>query len=113
MTDNVAKKREYNLNITAAFKDQTALMTYFLNGTSSATAPTTGSGTEIATMELTFTNDDGDILDINLTGVHLDEETLPQNASDVIKENVTGWARACTNVIYTNDIQLAPKEATN
>jgi len=84
-----------------------------LNGTNSATAPTTGSGTEIATMELTFTNDDGDILDFNLTGVHLNEETLPQNVNEVIKENVTGWARACTNVIYTNDIELAPAEASN
>jgi len=113
LTDNVAKNREYNFNITAAFKDHTTLLTRFLNGTNSATAPTTGSGTEIATMELTFTNDDGDILDFNLTGVHLNEETLPQNVNEVIKENVTGWARACTNVIYTNDIELAPAEASN
>jgi len=113
LTDNVAKTREYNFNMTAAFNSHTALMTYFLNGTNSATAPTTGSGTEIATLELTFTNDDGDILDINLTGVHLNEETLPQNVNEVVKENVTGWARACTNVIYTNDIQLAPAEASN
>ena len=103
----------YNFSMTAAFKDHTALMTYFLNGTSSATAPTTGSGTEIATLELTFTNDDGDILDINLTGVHLNEHTLPQNVNEVVKEDVTGWARACTNIIYTNDVQTAPAEADN
>ena len=112
MTGNVAKNREYNFNITAAFNDQTALLTRFLNGTSSATAPTTGTGTEIATLELTFTNDDGDILDINLTGVHLNEETLPQNVNEVVKENVTGWARGCTNVIYTNDIETAPVAAS-
>ena len=109
----VSKNREYNFSMTAAFKDHTALMTYFLNGTSSATAPTTGSGTEIATLELTFTNDDGDILDINLTGVHLNEHTLPQNVNEVVKEDVTGWARACTNIIYTNDVQTAPAEADN
>lgn len=112
-TSNVAKQREYNFNLTAAFKDQTALLNFFMNGTSSATAPTAGSGTEIATLELTFTNDDGDILDINLTGVHLDEETLNQNVGEVVKEGITGWARGATNFIYTNDVQVAPKEATN
>ena len=113
MADQVAKNREYNFNITAAFKDHTALFTRFLNGTNSATSPTTGSGTEIATLQLTFTNDDGDILEFNLTDVTINEETLPQNVSEVIKENVTGWARGCTNVIYTNDVLAAPKEATN
>jgi len=113
LTDNVAKQREYTFSMTAAFSDQTDLLTYFLNGTNSATAPTTGSGTEIATLELTFTNDDGDILYINLTGVKLNEETLPQNVNEVVKEDVTGWARACTNAIYTNDVHTAPAEADN
>jgi len=112
-TANISKQREYNLSMTAAFNDYTDLLTYFMNGTNSATAPDTGSGTEIATMELTFTNDDGDILDINLTGVHLNEETLPQNVDEVVKEDVTGWARGCTSIVYTNDVQVAPAEATN
>ena len=110
MADQIAKNREYNFNITAAFKDYTALMTRFFNGTGTATAPDGGSGTEIATLELTFTNDDGDILDFNFTGIHLNEETLPSNVNEVVKENVTGWARACTNVIYTNDVETAPAE---
>ncbi len=113
MTGVVAKNREYNFSMTAAFNDYTDLLTFFMNGTNSASAPTVGSGTEIATLELTFTNDDGDILDINLTGVHLSEETLPQNPTEVVKEDVSGWARACTNIIYTNDVQIAPKAATN
>lgn len=113
MSAVVAKNREYNFNMTAAFNDHTDLLTYFMNGTSSASAPDAGSGTEIATLELTFTNDDGDILDINLTGVHLNEESLPQNIGEVVKESVTGWARACTNIVYTNDIEIAPKAATN
>lgn len=113
MTGVVAKNREYNFSCTAAFNDYTALLTRFMNGTASASAPSDGSGTEIATLELTFTNDDGDILDINLTGVTLNEETLPQSSNEVIKEDVTGWARACTNIIYTNDIQAAPAAATN
>jgi len=106
----VAKTREYNFKLTAAFNDRTDLFTYFLNGTSSATIPTPGSGTEIATLELTFTNDDGDILDINWTGIKFNEETLPQNAGEVVKEDITGWARACTSVIYTNTFQTAPAE---
>ena len=113
MTAVVAKNREYNFTMTAGFLDHTDLLTYFMNGTNTATAPHAGSGTEIATLELTFTNDDGDILDINLTGVHLNEESLPQSANEVVKEDVTGWARACTNIIYTNDIQTAPIAATN
>lgn len=113
MTGVVAKNREYNFTMTAAFNDYTDLLTYFMNGTASATTPHDGSGTEIATLELTFTNDDGDILDINLTGVHINEETLPQNVNEVVKEDVTGWARACTNIIYTNDVQTAPAAATN
>ncbi len=113
MTGVVAKNREYNFSMTAAFNDHTALLTYFMNGTSSASAPDAGSGTEIATLELTFQNDDGDIVDINLTGVHLNEESLPQNVNEVVKEDVTGWARACTNIVYTNDIVTAPVAATN
>lgn len=112
-TRNVQKQREYNFTLTAAFKDHTALLTYFMNGTSSASAPDAGSGTEIATLELTFTNDEGDILDINLTGINLDEETLNQNVGEIVMEGITGTARACTNMIYTNDIQVAPKVATN
>jgi len=112
-TGIIAKNREYNFSMTAAFSDHTDLLTYFLNGTASATVPSAGSGTEIATLELTFTNDDGDILDINLTGVHLNEETLPQNVNEVVKEDVTGWARGCTNIIYTNDIETAPVAADN
>ena len=113
MTSVVAKAREYNFSCTAAFNDYTDLLTYFMNGTNTASAPDAGSGTEIATLELTFTNDDGDILEINLTGVHLNEETLPQNVSEVVKEEVTGWARACDNIIYTNDVEVAPKAADN
>jgi len=48
-----------------------------------------------------------------LTGVHLNEETLPQNPTEVIKEDVSGWARACTNIIYTNDVETAPVAADN
>ncbi len=113
MTGVVAKNREYNFSMTAAFNDYTTLLTYFMNGTNTASAPTAGSGTEIADLELTFTNDDSDILDINLTGVHLSEETLPQNPTEVVKEDVTGWARGCTNIVYTNDVQTAPVAATN
>jgi len=113
LTDQVAKTREYNFSMTVAFNSHTTLLTYILNGTNSATAPDAGSGTEIATLELTFTNDDGDILDINLTGVHLNEETLNQNVNELVKEDVTGWARACANIIYTNDVEVAPKAADN
>jgi len=110
---NVAKQRDYNFTIDAAFSDPAVLLNYFLNGTNSATAPVDGSGTEIATMTLTFTNDDGDIVEMNFTGISINEESLTQNIGEIVKENVTGWARGCTSVIYTNDVQTAPIEATN
>lgn len=113
MSGYAAKQREYNFSMTVAFKDYTSLLTYFMNGTNSASNPDNGSGTEIATLELTFTNDDGDILDINLTGVHLDEDTLPQNSAEVVKEDVTGWARGCSSIVYTNDVETAPTLADN
>ncbi len=108
MTGVVAKNREYNFSMTAAFNDYTALLTYFMNGTNTATAPVAGNSAA-TTMALTFTNAEGDILDITLTGVYLNEETLPQSPTEVVKEDVTGWAHACTNVVYTNDIETAPK----
>ena len=113
MTGVVAKNREYNFSCTAAFNDYTDLLTYFMNGTNTATAPAAGNSTDIASLELTFTNGEGDILDINLTGISINEETLPQSPTEVVKEDVTGWARACTNIIYTNDVELAPVAADN
>ena len=109
MTGVVAKNREYNFTCTAAFNDYTALLTYFMDGTNSASVPAVGNSANIATLELTFTNDDTDILDINLADVSINEETLPQSPTEVVKEDVTGWAHACTNVVYTNDIETAPK----
>ena len=112
MSGIVAKKREYNFSCTAAFNDYTDLLTYFMNGTSSASAPAAGNSANIATLELTFTNGAGDILDINLADVYINEETLPQSPTEVVKEDVTGWAHSC-GVVYTNDIQLAPAAASN
>lgn len=109
---NIAKNREYNFSITAVFNDPAALLNYAMNGTNTASAPDEGSGTEIATLSLTFTNDDGDILDISLAGVHINEETLTQNIGESVKEGVSGWARSCTSAVYTNDVQNAPAEAS-
>lgn len=111
MTAVVAKNREYNFSCTAAFNDYTDLLTYFMDGTNSASAPATGSNAE-TTLELTFTNDGGDILDIDITGVVLNEETLPQNVNEVVKESVTGWGRGA-GAVYTNDIEIAPAAADN
>lgn len=110
---NIGKNREYNFTINLAFNDPSVLLSYFLNGTNSATSPSDGSGTEIPNMVLTFTNDEGDIVEMNFTGVSINEESLTQNINEIVKENVTGWARGCSSVIYTNDVEIAPKLATN
>jgi hypothetical protein len=110
---NIAKQREYNFSINAAFNNPAVLLNYFMNGTNTATNPEDGAGTEIATMTLTFVNDDGDSLVFTFTGVTLNEESLTQNIGDIVKENVSGWARGCTSAVYTNDVEIAPAEATN
>ena len=103
----LGKQREFNFRLTAAFNDVTKLLTYFLDGTNTATAPDAATPTPHATMELTFTNSGaGALLEsivLLFANVYFDEETLPQSVNEVIKEDITGHALSCTSVVWTND----------
>lgn len=107
----VAKQREYNFRLTTAIKDY-VLLKKFYDGSTGLTADETSSG-EMATMTLTFTNENADSIVFNFTKVHFNENTLPQSAAEVVKDDVAGWAEGLTNVVYTNDEQTAPVQATN
>jgi len=95
-----ANNREYNFSYTIAITDFETLKTF-------------KSGDQIATLKLDFTNNAGDKLVMTFAEVHINEDTLPSTVTDVIKEDVTGWAHKCTSVVYTNTVQNAPKEADN
>lgn len=109
-SDFIAKVREYNFSMTVAIEDFD-LLGYFYNG-STGTAPGTGAG-ELADIQLTFTNGDSHSIVFTLTGVHFNEDSLNHDVGAVVQEEITGWANALTNVVYTNATENAPAEATN
>ncbi len=107
-SDFVAKTREYNFSLSAVIEDF-SLLGYFYNG-ATGTSPGTTAG-ELATMTLTFTNGDSHSIVLNFTGVHFNEDSLNHEVSSAVKEDVTGWCNALTNVVYTNETEEAPAEA--
>ena len=106
-----AKNREYDFKFTAAVTDFSLVgLTYA--GTTGATAPGTGNGS-IGTMTLNFTNADGHTAVFTLPNCHFNEDVLPRNINDIVKEDITGWCDSLTNVVYTNATETAPIESTN
>lgn len=107
----VAKQREYNFRLTTAIKDY-ALLKKFYDGATGLAPDETSSG-EMATMILTFTNPDGDTIVFNFANVHFNENTLPQSPTEVVKDDMAGFTRTLTNVVYTNSEEFAPAQASN
>lgn len=107
----VAKQREYDFKFTAAVTDF-SLVGLNYAGTTTATAPGTGNGS-IGTMKLTFTNADGHTAVFTMPNCHFNEDVLPRNVNDTVKEDITGWVESITSVVYTNATATAPAEATN
>jgi hypothetical protein len=102
----VEKIREYNIKMTVAFNDVTTLLTKFLGDASAPYTPSTTTPAAQATLVLTFTNGAAAgalrSLVITIANVFLDEDTLPKDPNEVIKEDVTGWAHSLTSIIWTN-----------
>jgi hypothetical protein len=98
-----AKLRQYELKMTVAFSDVTELLTKFYGASGN---PLDGNPAAQGTLVLTFTNGGSDAalrrFVITLANVYINEETLPKDVNEVIKEDVSGWALSCTSVIYTN-----------
>lgn len=103
-TAEVEKIREYNLRMTVAFSQVSDFLTKFLGA---AGAPVAGTPAAQATLILTFTNgltlaNERSVV-ITLANIYLDEETLPKDVNEVIKEDVTGWALSGTSIVYSNN----------
>lgn len=106
----VEKKREYNFKMTVAFSDlsTTGLYTKFLGDTSSPFTPSDpNTPAAQATLVLTFSNglSSTNVRSVVMTfaNFYIDEHTLPKDVNEVIKEDVTGFALSCTNIVYTNN----------
>lgn len=99
-TSQVEKTRMYDLKMTVAFSQNTDLLTKMLGSTS---APATGTPSSVACV-LTFTDGTTSIV-ITMANIYLNEETLPLDVNEVIKEDVTGWATSCTSIVHTNSTQ--------
>jgi hypothetical protein len=95
-----ANNREYNFNYTIAITNYDVLEEFL-------------AGSELASLILEFTNCAGDKIVATFSDVHINEDSLATSITEVVKEDVTGWAHNCTSVVYTNDVENAPAEADN
>ena len=102
-TAHVDKNRAYTIKTSAYFTDPAAFLKLFYTG-STGTAP--GNITEIATLQLTFTNGT-QIVEFTFTGLKIDTESLPQAIDAAVMEDISLQARTLT-VIATDTTQLFP-----
>lgn len=99
-----AKIREYNVKMSVAFNDVSALLTKFFGASAN---PLDGNPAAQATLVLTFTNgltgSDQRSVVLTFANFYIDEHTLPKDVNEIIKEDVSGWALSCTSVVYSNN----------
>jgi hypothetical protein len=90
--------------MTVAFSDVTTLLTKFFGASGN---PLDGNPAAQATLVLTFTNgetgSDQRSFVMTFANLYLDEETLPKDVNEVIKEDVGGWSLSCTSIVYSNN----------
>ena len=106
-TAGAEKKREYLISMSVAFSDVSLLLEKFYGKAHPIAA------TDLATLNpagvacvLTF---DNGLTVINqrsivftFANLFLDEHSLPLDVSEVVKEEVTGWALSCTSIVVKN-----------
>lgn len=102
-TTQVAKQREYNFTISAVFADPTTFLTTFYGASG---GPHTATPASVA-LVLTFTNGlagaNTRSVVMTFANAYLNEETLPKDVNEVLKEDLTGYALSCTSVVYSNN----------
>jgi len=103
LTSQVAKIRQYDMRVTAVFKDVSTLLQKFYGN---AAGPSTSTPAATATLKLTFTNGasspDTRSIVATFANIFLNEETLPKDVNEVIKEDVSGWGHSCSSIVWTN-----------
>lgn len=106
-TAEVEKQREYSVKLTVAFSDVSALLTKFFGN---AAGPSTTTVAPQASLVLTFTNGltgiDQRSVVMTFANIYFDSESLPKDVTEVIKEDVDGWALSCTSIVYSNNTQV-------
>lgn len=110
MSGNAPKQVEYDFTMSVAIKNFD-LLSLLYDGSTGSAPSATDQGT-VATLILTFTKGTESIV-ITMANVHLDSESRPISATEVIKQDMTGWADDLTSVVYTNSVETAPTEADN
>jgi len=107
---DVEKRREYNIRMSIAFRNTAEFMTKFFGKAMdiAATDLATLNPAAQATIVLTFTQGTGagtagnEKIVITLANVYFDEDSLPKDVNEIIKEDVTGWALSGTSVVWSN-----------
>jgi len=105
-TAEVEKQREYNVRMTIAFSDVSVLLEKFFGNSS---GPATNDVASAGTLDLTFNNglsstDEREIA-FSFATLFFDTETLPKSVTDVLKEDVEGFANTCS-VVWTNNTSV-------
>lgn len=107
-TNQVPKQRDYSIRCTLAFEDPTKILDLFYGATGAPAATVA----EQATLILTFTNGLGTTylrsITFNFANLKIDEETLPQDPNEVIKEDVVIQARTLTSIVGINNTSSEP-----
>lgn len=105
LVNPIEKAREYNFRMNVAFNDVTTLLTKFLGTSSAPSDPNTPSPS--ATLVLEFSNGlsgtNERTIEMTFANLYLNEESLPKDVNEIIKEDVTGFALSCTSVVWTNN----------
>ena len=105
---DVSKQFEVSLKLSVAFEQTANLLELFWGGSGGPVA----SPGEIATAQLTLDNGGVGTASrkwvINLVGLQIDDESLPQDPNEVIKEDLTLFARQISSVVITDNTAVAP-----
>lgn len=102
------KKRSYDVKMSVVYTDTTLLLQHFYGKSGSVAA------TDLAVLNpagvalvLTFNNGAAGTssrkIVLTFTDFYLNDHSLPLDPTEIVKEDVTGWALSCTSVVVSNN----------
>jgi len=101
----VGKNIEYDINLSLVFEDPADMLRYFYTGQASGTTPVRGGAAGClieSTLTLTFVNCfGGNSITFSLTGIKINTDSLPQNPTEMIVENVNMKAKTCVATVVS------------
>ena len=100
----VAKQRKYDMKLSLVYSNPTTFLTKFFGA---AGGPLDATPASQATLKLKFTNGltgvDERTIEMNLTNIYFDTYDMTKDVNEILKEDMSAHAWACTNIIYTNN----------